>query len=113
MTQRHCHRLLASLMEQIDGCVLINRDGRVQKAKVWLTIKPEEVAAAPEVDQSTGAPQRAVGGSRQLSARRASAEIDGVVVTVSADGPVRAYHKGGWVLSTVGHEAAQLEDAAN
>jgi DisA bacterial checkpoint controller nucleotide-binding len=103
--QSQCHRLLASIMEQVDGCVLIRRDGTVSKAKVWLTISPDEESAVPSTSAEG---KRTVGGSRQLSARRASRFIVGVVVTVSSDGPVRAYLDGDLILSTVPDEGTPL-----
>lgn len=96
LLKREGIRLLVSLMAQLDGCVLVRADGCVTHLSVWLMILPED-----EIRTNPASPvKRAVGGSRQLSARRASKAVDGVLVTISADGPVRAYIDGVLYLST-------------
>lgn len=86
-------------MRQHDGCALINQDGYLTHAKVWL--------------RPTGSAGRmSPGGARQPSALEMSSLIRGVIVTVSADGPVRAYHNGEFVLSTVPKEPAEFAAAS-
>jgi hypothetical protein len=88
---RGCHRAIASIVSQLDGAVLISPEGTATHANVWLNLPPDARDAS-------------LGGARQRSAQEASRSLNGIVVTVSADGPVRAYIDGGLCLTTVNDE---------
>lgn len=90
--RRAHHWAVASLLDKHDGALIVRADGTLEAANVFFNIKP------------TDQPAPSLGGSRQLSAREGSKHIDGVVLTVSSDGPVRAYLRGELALTTVPHD---------
>ncbi|MGB3412453.1 MAG: diadenylate cyclase [Microthrixaceae bacterium] len=85
-------RPFENLARQLDGAFVVNPDGTVQCARVWLNL-----GAVNE----TRPIRSSLGGTRQRSAENASGSLPGIVLTVSSDGPVRVFALGDLAASTV------------
>jgi hypothetical protein len=90
------HWAIASILSQRDGVALISIDGKVLSANVFLNLPKNENEKPSD------------GGTRQRSAREASRQVKGVIVTVSSDGPVRAFYGGEMRLSTNPQDTKKL-----
>ncbi|MBM4111560.1 MAG: hypothetical protein FJ254_09445 [Phycisphaerae bacterium] len=78
--KRH-HRTLAHLLDQIDGAAVVAEAGDLKCVGAWLKPKDRRDSVS-------------LGGSRQLTAQSTSASVASPILTVSADGPVRVFHRG-------------------
>lgn len=78
--------LMAHLLEHNDGAAIFSQRGNLISVRNWLNIQftEDDIKANP-------------GGTRQLSALVASKKLRLPVITVSSDGPVRAFYKGALV----------------
>ena len=87
ITERADQPVVAHLLAFNDGAAVFSHDGTLLSVGNWLKarIDPEDVRRNP-------------GGTRQLSAKRASRHSRLPIVTISSDGPVRVYFKGEQVL---------------
>jgi hypothetical protein len=81
VTKKSHQRLIAHILASNDGAALFSSDGLLISVKNWLDVKIGKEDDTP-------------GGTRQATAREASKKIVLPVITVSADGPVRVFHKG-------------------
>jgi DNA integrity scanning protein DisA with diadenylate cyclase activity len=79
------HSAVRSLLGQLDGAVLLDRDATPVEAGVFLTFSERAERAVTAFD----------GGTRHASARRFSVDEPGTVVfVVSEDGPLTVYARG-------------------
>lgn len=80
---------IAHILSQCDGAAIISDKGVFKQAGLWLTPRADLLFEL-----------RSTGGSRQLTARAISSVIESPIITVSCDGPVRAYYKGEIMFDT-------------
>jgi hypothetical protein len=83
ITKKTDQTIIAHLLAHNDGAAIFSSDGLLLSVKNWLTAKPS-------LEDSIQNP----GGTRQLSAMCASRHMTLPVITVSSDGPVRAFFQG-------------------
>lgn len=83
ITRKTDQTIIAHLLAHNDGAAIFSADGLLLSVKNWLTaeVQIEDIRQNP-------------GGTRQLSAKSASRHTTLPVVTVSSDGPVRAFFQG-------------------
>ncbi len=77
------HSVIAHILTQRDGAVLVKRDGRIESLGVWLVPKTSTIQAT-----------KSERGSRHLTAQALSRDTQTLVITVSSDGPVSVFLRG-------------------
>ena len=80
---------IAHVLSQIDGAAFISESGELRSVGHWLTPRDDDVRE-----------RASLGGSRQLTAQATSKLIRSPIITVSADGPVRVFHRGKEIATT-------------
>jgi hypothetical protein len=97
---RATHWAFASIASQRDGMFLIDASGTAIAANIFINLPTSDKEAPSD------------GATRQRSAREGSRDFPGVIVTVSSDGPVRAYYGGELRLSTRATDHATAIDSS-
>jgi DNA integrity scanning protein DisA with diadenylate cyclase activity len=91
---------LAHILKQCDGAAIISESGDLEHVGIWLA--PEDRLLRSIKSQ---------GGSRQLTAQATSMKIDSPILTVSSDGPVRAFHRGDMICNSSSSGPPRVLDA--
>ncbi len=90
---------IAHVLSQCDGAAIISDTGVFRQVGLWLTPSAEHLLAV-----------QSAGGTRQLTAHALSKVIDSPIITVSSDGPVRAYYKGAIMFDTSSCDSYLIEN---